>query len=67
MPIRYPLSVVLREVVAACEESRQLQVFGVGVGLDLSPFYSRSEALDLSAQTSNQALRGILNMLKRAF
>ncbi len=38
----------LKEVVARREAMRDVEVLGLGVGLDLSPYYRRSLALDLS-------------------
>jgi len=38
----------LKEVVARHETLRDVEVLGLGVGLDLSPYYRRSLALDLS-------------------
>ncbi|MEI8324985.1 MAG: cobalt chelatase [Betaproteobacteria bacterium] len=53
----------LRDVVAKQEWTARVAVFGVGVGLDLSPYYSRSQALDLAALPDNAALRDLLTML----
>jgi cobaltochelatase CobT len=39
----------LKDVVARHEAARDVEVLGLGVGLDLSPYYRRSLALDLSA------------------
>ena len=38
----------LREVVAECERTREPEIAAIGVGLDLSPYYRRSLALDLT-------------------
>jgi cobaltochelatase CobT len=38
----------LKEVVARHETSRDVEVLGLGVGLDLSPYYRRCLAVDLS-------------------
>jgi cobaltochelatase CobT len=38
----------LKEVVARHEAAGDVEVLGLGVGLDLSPYYRRSLALDLS-------------------
>lgn len=53
----------LREVVAQQEQGGQVEVFGVGVGLDLSPYYSRSQVLDLSRSVTNEVFRDIVAML----
>jgi len=53
----------LREVVLRHDQARDVEIFGLGVGLDLSPYYGRSHALDLSALPSNGAFREIVAML----
>ena len=53
----------LRDVVARREQGGAVAIYGVGVGLDLSPYYSRSQALDLSAALGNQVFAEILAML----
>ena len=45
------------------DEARDVEIFGLGVGLDLSPYDGRSHALDLSALPSNGAFREIVAML----
>ncbi|MFL9934498.1 cobalt chelatase [Paraburkholderia sp. RL18-103-BIB-C] len=44
----YYLDNHLKEVVARHEASRDVEVLGLGVGLDLSPYYGRCLAVDLS-------------------
>ncbi|HMC14474.1 MAG TPA: cobalt chelatase [Albitalea sp.] len=53
----------LREVVARREQGGAVQICGVGVGLDLSPYYRRSQVLDLSGAMSNEAFREIVAMI----
>jgi cobaltochelatase CobT len=53
----------LREVVAQQEQDGQVEIFGVGVGLDLSPYYSRSQVLDLSSSVTNEVFRDIVAMI----
>ena len=53
----------LCDVVARLEAQREVEVYGVGVGLDLSPYYRQCLALDLSASVSNAALREIVAMI----
>jgi cobaltochelatase CobT len=53
----------LREVLRRHERPGGVEVFGVGVGLDLSAFYSRSRALDLSTPPGNEACFEIVEML----
>lgn len=53
----------LRQVVARQETLGGLAIFGVGVGLDLSPYYGRCQALDLSAPPGNAVFRELLQLL----
>ena len=53
----------LRQVVAQLEQTGQAEIFGVGVGLDLSPYYSKSQALDLSASVTNEVFREIVTLI----
>ncbi len=53
----------LREVVAQQEQTGQVEIFGVGVGLDLSPYYSRSQVLDLASSVTNEVFRDIVAMI----
>ena len=53
----------LLDVVAQLERQGRIEVYGLGVGLDLSPYYSRSQVLDLGTCTLRQALREITMML----
>ena len=53
----------LREVVARHEQAGEVQVFGLGVGLDLSPYYSRAQAIDLSASVGQAVFRDVIELL----
>jgi cobaltochelatase CobT len=53
----------LREVVAQQEAQQDLAIFGVGVGLDLSPYYGRCQALDLAAPPGNAVFGELLQLL----
>jgi cobaltochelatase CobT len=53
----------LREVVARREQLGGVAIFGIGVGLDLSPYYARSQALDLARSTGNEVFREVLALL----
>jgi len=53
----------LREVVARHEQAGAVQVFGLGVGLDLSPYYSRAQAVELSALNGQAVFRDLLELL----
>lgn len=53
----------LKEVVARRESQGEVEIYGLGVGLDLSPYYSRCLALDLSKGLNNRVFAEILGML----
>jgi cobaltochelatase CobT len=53
----------LRRVVQRVERRGAVRVFGVGVGLDLSPYYERSHVLDLGGAIGNAMFREIVEML----
>ena len=46
-------------------ELRGAEVYGVGVGLDLSPYYSRSHVLDLSGAVGSSVFRELIAMIGR--
>jgi cobaltochelatase CobT len=54
----------LRDVVERFEAMGS-EVYGVGVGLDLSPYYSRSHVLDLSGSSSTAVFRELIAMIAR--
>jgi len=53
----------LRDVVQAIETAGRIGIYGLGVGLDLSPYYSRSHVLDLELASVNQILREIAMLI----
>ncbi|MBO1268875.1 cobaltochelatase CobT-related protein [Arthrobacter cavernae] len=53
----------LRDVVAAHEAAGTAEIFGLGVGLDLSPYYRRNIALDLSRGSSAAVVGQVLALL----
>jgi cobaltochelatase CobT len=53
----------LREVVARHEQGGAVKICGVGVGLDLSPYYRRSRVLDLSGAVGNEAFRDVVALI----
>jgi cobaltochelatase CobT len=53
----------LGEVVRRHEQQRRIEICAIGVGLDLSPWYSRSLVLDLAGGVGNAACRDVLDML----
>lgn len=56
----------LRQEVATCTESSDAEIVGVGVGRDLSPYYPRAQALDLSGGVSNATVREVVSLLAGA-
>lgn len=54
----------LKQVVGRIEKNSQMEIYGLGVGLDLSPFYSRSLAIDISAELTNHVFFEIIQMLR---
>jgi len=54
----------LQRVVGRLEATGVIEVYGVGVGLDLSPYYSRSCVLDL-AGPAGQAVAELLTLVTR--
>ena len=60
----YYLDHHLRDVVARREAGGAVRIHGLGVGLDLSPYYRRSHALDLlGSSVSNQVFTEIVGLL----
>lgn len=55
----------LRDVVARHEQAGLLQVGGIGVGLDLSPYYRHSQVIDIAAATGNAVFGEILELIAR--
>ncbi len=55
----------LKEVTLRHEQAGRIEIFGVGVGLDLSPYYAISHALDLSSAPDNSMFQELLGMLAR--
>ncbi len=53
----------LRQIVAQQEQAGEVEIFGLGVGLDLSAYYPRSQALDLSRSVTNEVFRDILALI----
>ena len=50
-------------MVQGVETSGVVEIFGVGVALDLSPYYSRSHVLDLEASGPQDWLRELLALI----
>jgi cobaltochelatase CobT len=41
-----------------------VEIYGIGVGLDLSPYYRQNRAFDLSQSVSNAVLREVVAMIR---
>ncbi|MCY1245016.1 Aerobic cobaltochelatase subunit CobT [compost metagenome] len=55
----------LREVVERRERDGVVEIYGVGVGLDLSPYYRRSQTIDISGALGNEVFHEIVAMFAR--
>lgn len=53
----------LCNVVAELQAKGEVEVYGIGVGLDLSPYYRHNRALDLSHSVTQALLREIVGLL----
>jgi cobaltochelatase CobT len=53
----------LRLVTGRLEAAGRIELFGIGVGLDLSPYYRRSHVLDLGGGIGNAMFREVLETL----
>ncbi len=53
----------LRQVVEQQQARGGIEILGLGVGLDLSPYYSRCQALDLSAAPTHATFGDIIQLI----
>ncbi len=53
----------LQNVVAGHEAAGSTEIYGLGVGLDLGPYYRQSTSLDLSRGTTNAVVDQVLTLL----
>lgn len=53
----------LCNVVAELQAKGEVEVYGIGVGLDLSPYYRHHRALDLSRSITQAVLREVVSLL----
>ncbi|MBT2322934.1 cobalt chelatase [Variovorax paradoxus] len=53
----------LKDVVARHEQAGRIEIAGIGVGLDLSPCYSRSHVLDLAASVGNAVFHEVIALM----
>jgi cobaltochelatase CobT len=54
----------LREVVQSIETDGDITIVGIGVGLDMSPYYRKSHVLDLLNSSASQSLREMIDLLR---
>lgn len=59
----YYLDHHLKSVIADCEAQGAIEILGIGVGLDLSPFYRHNLALDLSEGLDNRAFTELIQLI----
>jgi cobaltochelatase CobT len=57
----------LQEVVARHERHGEVDIYGLGVGLDLSTYYRRRLALDLTRGVDNRVFDEIVGLLRRSW
>lgn len=62
----YYLDNHLKQVVGRCEAEPGIEIYGLGVGLDLTPYYSHCLAINLEESLSNSVFHQILQMIARA-
>jgi cobaltochelatase CobT len=55
----------LQDVVERQTRDGGVEIVGIGVGLDLSPYYRRSHVLDLSSAIGDRAFREVIETLAR--
>jgi cobaltochelatase CobT len=53
----------LRQVVQRHEAAGTVEIGGIGIGLDLSPYYGRAQAIDLASEVPNQVFREVLELI----
>lgn len=56
----------LQSTVSSHEVSSGVEIIGLGVGLDLSPYYRKNAALDLSRGTTPRVINQVLGLFLRA-
>lgn len=55
----------LRDVVARHEQAGQIAIGGIGVGLDLSPYYRHSRVIDIGPSSGNAVFAEIVGLMTR--
>ena len=54
----------LKQVVEQIEKRGRVEIYGLGVGLDLSPYYKHSLSIDISTALTNQVFFEFIQMLR---
>ena len=62
----YYLDNHLKQVVESLDGKSGVEIYGIGVGLSLTPYYRHSLSIDLSESLSNTVFRQILHMVAQA-
>ena len=62
----YYLDNHLKQVVEQYDAESDIEIYGLGVGLSLTPYYSHSLAIDLGESLSNSVFQQILQMIAHA-
>jgi cobaltochelatase CobT len=62
----YYLDNHLKQVVEQYDAEPDIEIYGLGVGLSLTPYYSHSLAIDLGESLSNSVFQQILQMIAHA-
>ncbi len=55
----------LTDVIARHEQAGRVEIAGIGVGLDLSTFYSHSHVIDLAGASGNSMFAEIVGLMQR--
>ena len=56
----------LKQIVMQYDAMSDIEIYGIGVGLSLTPYYNHSLAIDLSESLSNHVFTQILQMIAHA-
>ncbi|MCH8105445.1 MAG: cobalt chelatase [Proteobacteria bacterium] len=62
----YYLDNHLKQVVEKYDKNSSIEIYGLGVGLSLTPYYRHCLAVDLGESLSNSVFRQILQMIEHA-
>ncbi len=62
----YYLDNHLKQIVERYDAESDIEIYGLGVGLNLTPYYSHSLSIDLAESLSNSVFQQILQMIAHA-